>query len=126
MKQPSLIAIQILIALHDLHNECVIGSLRPVPKKMIGARVGYGVDYIEQLLNPLKKAGYVSAVRGVNGGFCLKKPLRMIFMSDVVRLFEGQPNPDELTSVEKAVRHLTLGKSAGTTLWQIRELSRSM
>ena len=74
---------------------------------MIAARVGYGADYIEQLIVPLRDAGIVSSVRGVKGGFMLKKQLRMIFMQDVVRLYEPDPDSSTLSSVEKAVRHLT-------------------
>ena len=48
------------------------------------------VKYLEQLIRPLKKAGFVESVRGAQGGHVLVKRPEKITLSHIVRLLEDQ------------------------------------
>jgi Rrf2 family transcriptional regulator, iron-sulfur cluster assembly transcription factor len=63
---------------------------RPVQASEISRRQGIPIKYIEQLLRPLKTAGYVSSVRGAKGGYILSKNPKEISLGHIVRLFESQ------------------------------------
>jgi Rrf2 family transcriptional regulator, iron-sulfur cluster assembly transcription factor len=55
----------------DMAEHCQ-GS--PIQLGVIARRQGIPVKYLEQIIIPLKKAGYVSSVRGYKGGYMLAKP----------------------------------------------------
>lgn len=61
----------------------------PVQLGDISKRQDISVKYLEQILIPLKKAGYVSTVRGPKGGFMLAKAPEKITMAEIVELLEG-------------------------------------
>ncbi len=64
----------------------------PVQLGDISKRQDISVKYLEQILIPLKKAGYVSTVRGPKGGFLLAKAPEKITMAEIVELLEGNRN----------------------------------
>ena len=68
------------LARHDDQGPIQIGE--------ISKRQGISVKYLEQLIRPLKKAGYVTSVRGAKGGHLLAKKPEQIKLGDIVRLFE--------------------------------------
>jgi Rrf2 family protein len=68
------------LARHDDQTPIQIGE--------ISKRQGISVKYLEQLIRPLKKAGYVTSVRGAKGGHLLAKKPEQIKLGDIVRLFE--------------------------------------
>ena len=68
------------LARHDDQGPIQIGE--------ISKRQGISVKYLEQLIRPLKKAGYVTSVRGAKGGHLLAKKPEQIRLGDIVRLFE--------------------------------------
>ena len=45
--------------------------------------------YLEQLVRPLRKAGFIESVRGAGGGYVLAKPADSISVGDVLRVLEG-------------------------------------
>ena len=45
--------------------------------------------YLEQLVRPLRKAGFIESVRGAGGGYVLAKPADSISGGDVLRVLEG-------------------------------------
>lgn len=49
--------------------------------------------YLVQILLQLKKAGLVGTVRGVKGGYFLKKPPAEITLGQVLELIDGPPVP---------------------------------
>ena len=61
----------------------------PVQIGEIAKRQGISVKYLEQLIIPLKKAGYVTSVRGPKGGHMLAKDPSEISIGEIVHLLEG-------------------------------------
>lgn len=61
----------------------------PVRLKSIAERQDIPVKYLEQIIIPLKKAEYVTSVRGPKGGHMLSKPPEQITVAEVVDLLEG-------------------------------------
>ena len=74
----------------------------PIQIGEISKRQGISVKYLEQLIRPLKKAGYVTSVRGAKGGHLLAKKPELIKLGDIVRLFETHTDlVDCISSPEK-------------------------
>jgi len=61
--------------------------------KSIAKRQGLPENYIEQLIAPLKKAGYVKSVRGAQGGYLLAMLPEEITVGAVLRSLEGSLAP---------------------------------
>ncbi|MEW5909191.1 MAG: Rrf2 family transcriptional regulator [Thermodesulfobacteriota bacterium] len=60
----------------------------PVKISDISKHQGISMKYMEQLVRPLKKAGFVNSLRGPKGGhFLIKKP-EEITLGQIVRLLE--------------------------------------
>ncbi|MDA2912167.1 Rrf2 family transcriptional regulator, partial [Nitrospiraceae bacterium AH_259_D15_M11_P09] len=47
----------------------------PVQAKSIARRQTIPTRFLEQVLNAMKKAGFVESVRGAQGGYLLSRPL---------------------------------------------------
>jgi Rrf2 family protein len=62
----------------------------PVQIRDIARRQDISVKYLEQLIIPLKKAGFIASVRGPKGGHLLSKPPEMITAGDIVRVLEHE------------------------------------
>jgi Rrf2 family iron-sulfur cluster assembly transcriptional regulator len=60
----------------------------PVHLWDIARRQGISVKYLEQILIPLKKAGYVKSVRGPKGGHYLALDPEKITVGEIVALLE--------------------------------------
>lgn len=56
--------------------------------KSIAGRQGLSESYLEQLMSPLKKAGYIKSTRGAQGGYCLERPPDEITVGDILRVLE--------------------------------------
>lgn len=52
----------------------------------------------EQILVALKRARYVSSVKGQHGGYRLAKPADKITLAEIIRLFDGALAPTESVS----------------------------
>ena len=61
----------------------------PIPIEAIAKRQALPVRYLEQLLLILKRAGFLTSKRGVNGGYYLAKPPREITLGQIVRAVDG-------------------------------------
>ncbi len=61
----------------------------PVQLGVVAQRQGIGVKYLEQILISLKKADYVTSVRGAKGGHLLSRLPEETTVGEVVRLLEG-------------------------------------
>jgi Rrf2 family protein len=59
-------------------------SLREIAEKQ---RIA--VKYLEQIVNRLKRAGLVRAVRGMHGGYALARPPGRITLKEVCEVLEG-------------------------------------
>lgn len=62
----------------------------PLNINEISKKQDISVKYLEQLIRPLKKAGFVESVRGAQGGHVLVKNPEKITLSHIVKLFEDQ------------------------------------
>ena len=60
-----------------------------VPLKEIAARQNITLKYMEQIISPLAKAGYVQSLRGSNGGYRLAKKPSEYVVGDILRVMEG-------------------------------------
>ncbi len=70
----------------DIAMHCENG---PVRIGEISKRQGVSVKYLEKLIRPLKKGGFVKSRRGPKGGHMLTKTPDQITVGEVVRLMEG-------------------------------------
>ena len=64
----------------------------PIELKEIAKEENISLKYLEQVINPLRGAGLVKAVRGSKGGYSLAKPPSEICLYDVVETLEGPLN----------------------------------
>jgi len=55
----------------------------------VANRQKISLKYLEQIIRPLKKAGFVKSFRGAKGGHMLNKPPGEITLGEVVALLEG-------------------------------------
>ncbi len=55
----------------------------------IAKRQKISLKYLEQIIRPLKKAGFVKSFRGAKGGHMLNKPPGEVTVGEVVALLEG-------------------------------------
>ncbi len=69
----------------------------PVHLELIAQRQGVSVKYLEQILIPLKKAGYVESVRGPKGGHYLARDPETVTVGEIVALLEDGLNLVECT-----------------------------
>jgi Rrf2 family protein len=76
-------ALRIMLDL-ALHNS---GEL--VPLKDIAARQDITIKYMEQIISPLSKAGFVLSLRGSNGGYRLARKPSEYTCGDILRCLEG-------------------------------------
>ena len=62
----------------------------PVQVGIISQQQEIPVKYLEQVIRTLKKAGYITSVRGAKGGYNLARKPESISLGAIVRLFEEQ------------------------------------
>ncbi len=55
----------------------------------IANRQGISLKYLEQIIRPLKKAGYVKSFRGAKGGHILSKTPEEVTVGEIVAVLEG-------------------------------------
>jgi Rrf2 family protein len=64
-------------------------SAGPVKGDLIAARQGVPVNFLENILADLRRAGMVASQRGSVGGYWLAVPADTITVADVIRTVEG-------------------------------------
>ena len=65
----------------------------PITLSSIGERQSISVNYLEQLISLLKKAGLVKSIRGAQGGYILAKLPSEISVGEILVTLEGQMAP---------------------------------
>ncbi|MFB5190011.1 cysteine metabolism transcriptional regulator CymR [Alicyclobacillus fastidiosus] len=75
-----------LMLLVDLAQQ---GSDSPISLKSIAERQGLSEHYLEQLIAPLRNAGFVRSIRGAYGGYVLAKSPQDIVVKDIILTLEG-------------------------------------
>ncbi|MFA5034777.1 MAG: Rrf2 family transcriptional regulator [Candidatus Margulisiibacteriota bacterium] len=87
----------------------------PIQAKVISKRQGISLNYLEQLLLKLRKAGIIKTVRGPAGGHYLAKEPAKISVGSVIRATDG---PIKLASCVSSRVHCTGGGCCSTRkLW---------
>lgn len=61
--------------------------------KDIAVRQEISEKYMEQIIAPLKKAGFVRSMRGAQGGYCLARAPKDYTVGMILRLTEGSMAP---------------------------------
>ncbi len=61
----------------------------------IASRQNISLKYLEQLIRPIKTAGFVTSKRGRNGGHSLAKSPEKITLAQIVQIFEKEYIPLE-------------------------------
>jgi len=81
----------------------------PISLKSIAEKNSLSEHYLEQLIAPLRNAGYVKSIRGAYGGYILSKEPSEISTGDVIRILEGPISPVDFTEEDDpAKRNLWL------------------
>ncbi len=82
-------------ALRLMIDISVYGNGAPVPVKDIAARQEISVKYLEQIISTLVHAGFLSSVRGPQGGYRLTRQPSEYTVGDILRQTEGSLVPVE-------------------------------
>lgn len=69
----------------------------PTSLKSIAEKHQLSEHYLEQLVAPLRNAGYVKSIRGAYGGYILSKAPQEITAGDIIRVLEGPISPVDFT-----------------------------
>lgn len=70
-----------------------------VALSQIAERQSISMNYLEQLIAKLKKAGIVISIRGAQGGYKLAAPAEEISVGAILRALEGNLNPVDCSEV---------------------------
>lgn len=70
-----------------------------VALSQIAERQGISMNYLEQLIAKLKKAGIVNGIRGAQGGYKLAASAEDISVGDILRALEGDLSPVDCSIV---------------------------
>lgn len=72
--------------MYELALHCGDG---PMPLKEIAQNQGISKPYLEQLISTLRNAGYVTSMRGAQGGYVLAQSPEQITVGDIITAMEG-------------------------------------
>jgi len=67
----------------------------PISLKTIAQSNNLSEHYLEQLVAPLRNAGFVKSIRGAYGGYVLGDDPEKITAGDIIRILEGPISPVE-------------------------------
>lgn len=68
-------------------------GMSPLQRQDIAARQHIPIEFLEQILLALKRAGLLSSRRGMKGGYRLIKPPKDITLGQVIRILDGPLAP---------------------------------
>lgn len=60
-----------------------------IKSKEISVRQNIPIKYLEQIINSLRKCGFVKSIRGAEGGYRLAKPPENITLYEILECLEG-------------------------------------
>ena len=67
----------------------------PISLTHIAERQAISVNYLEQLISPLRKAGLVKSVRGAQGGYMLAQSPELVTVGIILTTLEGPLAPTD-------------------------------
>jgi Rrf2 family protein len=73
-------------------------TIKAVSAKAIAETMSIPPKFLEQILLSLKRGGFVTSIKGSQGGYYLAKPAKKINVGEIVRLFDGALAPTESVS----------------------------
>ena len=73
----------------ELADAYVSNEKKYIQAKDISSRYLMPMQYVEQILNKLRKAGLIKAVRGPNGGYVLAKSPDNMRVGEIIEATEG-------------------------------------
>lgn len=85
---------------YGLRAICYIAEKKttaPIPLSVIAKELNLSENYLEQLVRLLKKAALLESVRGAQGGYRLARSADRISVGEVLRVLEGEIQPDHCT-----------------------------
>jgi Rrf2 family protein len=78
--------------------------------------------FLEAILRDLKRARFVSSVRGANGGYQLKRAPQEIFLGDVIRRIDGPLAPfEDAESLRERVQSDARHRALFRVLLEVRD-----
>lgn len=81
-----------------------------IPLKEISERQGVSEPYLEQIMAAFKKAGLVSSIRGVQGGYQLAMSPENISVATIITVLEGPLLPFEVAGNGQNLEETVLAK----------------
>jgi Rrf2 family protein len=78
----------------------------PLELKEIAKKESISIKYLEQVIIPLRTAGFVKSVRGSKGGYRLAKPPSEISLNDLIDILNGPVNLMECIKDPKACQRV--------------------
>ncbi len=88
-------------ALRIMLDLAVYGKDGLVPLKDVAARQGITVKYMEQIILPLSREGYLISLRGQSGGYRLAMDPAEYRVGDILRAVEGPLAPTACLAAEQ-------------------------
>lgn len=73
----------------------------PISLSAIAERQAISVNYLEQLITPLRKAMLVKSVRGAQGGYMLARAPKEITVGEILTILEGPLAPTDCVVEEE-------------------------
>lgn len=92
-------------ALRIMIDIAMNGGTVPVSLHAISDRQRLSVKYLEQIVSPLTKAGYLKSVRGAQGGYLLTKDPAQLTAGDILRAGEGNLAPVACLATDEVCPH---------------------
>ncbi|NTV92725.1 MAG: Rrf2 family transcriptional regulator [Chlorobiaceae bacterium] len=78
--------------LHAVSYLATRGAGRVVTVKEMAEDIGFAQEFLSKAMQSLKKAGIITSVQGVKGGYTLAKPISEITVADIGEAIEGKPH----------------------------------
>ncbi|MDD4367343.1 MAG: Rrf2 family transcriptional regulator [Oscillospiraceae bacterium] len=67
-----------------------------IPLHEVARRQNLSIKYLEQIMTPLNRAGYLISTRGASGGYRLARPAADYKVGDILRTMEGNLDPVDM------------------------------
>lgn len=92
---------------------------KPVSVASIAQRQNFSGNYLAIMFSTLKRAGLIKSIKGVNGGYMLKKDADDIYVGEILRVLEGDLSiiDSDITEEDREKRNLKL--LIETNVWDV-------
>jgi len=82
------------VAIHSLAYMAAVQEKCPLSAAKLAGQLDVSVSHLAKIMQRMVKAGFIGSVRGVQGGFFLKKDPEDIVLLDIFESLEGPINND--------------------------------